>query len=144
MVGSVHDAEDLTAAAFFELWRKRRSVRTVNGSVAPWLLVAVVNLSRNHLRGAARYRAAIDSIPRAERSVDPAEVAERGLEQSAALAGLGRVDAALLVLTAVEGYSTAEAATALGLKPGAARMRLSRLRENHRLELRPLTEGETS
>ena len=142
MVGSVHDAEDLTAAAFFELWRKRRSVRPVNGSVAPWLLVTVVNLSRNHLRGAARYRVAIEAIPRDHGSPDPAEVAERGLEQSAALAGLGRTDAALLVLTALEGFSTAEAATALGLRPGAARMRLSRLRENRRLALRPHIEGE--
>ena len=144
MLGNVHDAEDVTAAAFFELWRKHRGVRLVGGSVLPWLLVTVVNLSRNHVRGVARYCAAISAIPRADTTVDPADVVQARIDGAAALAGLGRTDAALLVLTAVEGLTTAEAATALGLRPGAARMRLSRLRENHRLELRPLTEGETS
>ncbi len=143
-LGNVQDAEDVTAAAFFELWRKHRSVTLVGGSVLPWLLVTVVNLSRNHVRGLARYRAAISTIPRGEQAVDPAELVEHRLDGAAALAGLGRTDAALLVLTAVEGLTIAEAATALGLRPGAARMRLSRLRENRRLELRPLPEGETS
>lgn len=144
MLGNVHDSEDVTAAAFFELWRKHRSVRLVEGSVLPWLLVTVVNLGRNHVRGIARYRAAISAIPRAEHANDPAELVENRLDGAAALAGLGRTDSALLVLTAVEGLTIAEAATALGLRPGAARMRLSRLRENRRLELRPMTEGETS
>jgi RNA polymerase sigma-70 factor (ECF subfamily) len=143
MLGNVHDAEDATAAAFFELWRKHRGVRLVGGSVLPWLLVTVVNLSRNHVRGVARYRAAISAIPRAEQTVDPAELVEHRLDGTTALSGLARTDAALLVLTAVEGLTIAEAATALGLRPGAARMRLSRLRENRRLELRPLTEGDT-
>ena len=149
MLANVHDAEDVTAAAFFELWRKHRTVTLVGDSVLPWLLVTVVNLSRNHVRGLARYRAAISAIPRAEHTEDPAELIEKRLDGAAALAGLGRTDAALLVLTAVEGFTTAEAATALGLRPGAARMRLSRLRDGfqqelRRLELRPLTEGETS
>ena len=144
LVGGVHDAEDVTAAAFFELWRKHRAVRLVAGSVLPWLLVTVVNLSRNHMRGLARYRAAISAISRPEHAADPAEVVEHRLDGASALAGLSRTDAVLLVLTAVEGLTTAEAATALGLRPGAARMRLSRLRENRRLELRPMTEGETS
>ena len=144
MLSNVHDAEDVTAAAFFELWRKHRAVRLVGGSVLPWLLVTVVNLSRNHVRGIARYRAAIATIPRSVQAVDPADVVEHRLESAAALSGLARIDAALLVLTAVEGLTIAEAATALGLRPGAARMRLSRLRENRRLELSVRIEGETS
>lgn len=144
MLRNVHDAEDVTASTFFELWRKHRSVRLVGGSVLPWLLVTVVNLSRNQVRGLARYRAAIASIPRTEHTEDPAVVVERRFDGSAVLSGLGRIDAALLVLTAVEGLTTSEAATALGIKPGAARMRLSRLRENRRLQLRPLNEGEVS
>ena len=147
MLANVHDAEDVTAAAFFELWRKHGAVRLVEGSVLPWLLVTVVNLSRNHVRGVARYRAAIAAIPRSVQAVDPADLVEHRLDGSAALSNLGRIDAALLVLTAVEGLTTSEAASALGLKPGAARMRLSRLRDGfqqelRRLELRPLTEGE--
>ncbi len=144
MLSNVHDAEDVTAAAFFELWRKHRAVKPVAGSVLPWLLVTVVNLSRNHLRGVSRYRAALAGIPRSSDAADPADIVEHRLDGAAALAGLSRTDAALLVLTAVEGLTTAEAATALGLRPGAARMRLSRLRENRRLELNPQIEGETS
>ena len=34
ILGNVHDAEDVTAAAFFELWRKHRAVRLVGGSVS--------------------------------------------------------------------------------------------------------------
>ena len=47
-----HDAENVTAAAFFELWRRRRAVRIVHGSVLPWLLVTTVNLARNGRRSA--------------------------------------------------------------------------------------------
>ncbi len=144
LLGNTHDAEDVTAAAFFELWRRHRAVTLVGGSTLPWLLVTVVNLSRNHVRSLTRYRAAIDSIPRSADAADPADIVANRLDGAAALKTLGRIDAALLVLTAVEGLSTAEAASALGLRPGAARMRLSRLRENRRLELNPLTEGENS
>jgi RNA polymerase sigma factor (sigma-70 family) len=144
LLGNTHDAEDVTAAAFFELWRKHRAVRLVGGSTLPWLLVTAMNLSRNHVRGLSRYRAAIAGIPRSLDVADPAEIVEHRLDGVAALKSLGRTDAALLVLTAVEGLSTAEAAAALGLRPGAARMRLSRLRENRRLELNPLTQGENS
>jgi RNA polymerase sigma factor (sigma-70 family) len=148
MLGNVHDAEDVTASVFFELWRKHRSVRVVNGSVLPWLLVTAVNFGRNHVRGMARYRATIASIPRSERTVDPADVVADRLDGSpiaAAVQRLGRVDAALLVLTAVEGLSVPDAAKAVGLKPGAARMRLSRarsrVRENYPRTL--LSEGDT-
>ena len=149
ILGNVHDAEDVTAAAFFELWRKHRGIRPVNGSVLPWLLVTVVNLCRNHVRGLARYRATLNSLPRTEQAVDPADIVAETLDCSQILAtinDLGRVDAALLVLTAVEGYSVAEAAAALGLTPGAARMRLSRartrVRDIHRPQLNPITEGD--
>jgi RNA polymerase sigma factor (sigma-70 family) len=146
MLGSVHDAEDVTAAAFFELWRKHRSIQLVGGSVLPWLLVTVVNLSRNQVRGLARYRAAINALPRTDRAIDPAELVADQLDGSPigkSIAKLGRVDAALLVLTAVEGFSVAEAAASIGLKPGAARMRLSRARTRVR-QLHQLSEGFSS
>ena len=47
LLGGTHDAEDTAAAAFFELWRKRQSVRLRSGSILLWLLVTTVNLSRN-------------------------------------------------------------------------------------------------
>ena len=64
MTTSVHDAEDVAAAAFFELWRRRRSVHLVNDSVLPWLLVTTTNLARNLTRGLRRYRALLATLPR--------------------------------------------------------------------------------
>lgn len=135
IVGDVHGAEDVASAAFFELWRKRRSVRVVEGSVLPWLLVTTVNLARNHLRGSIRYRDLLASLPREEApnaesiALANAETLVLGVRLSEALARVSRADVALLVLTALDGLSTADAATALGMKPGTARMRLSRARE---------------
>ena len=66
LVGGTHDAEDVTALSFFELWRRRRAVRVVDGTVLPWLLVTTVNLSRNHSRGDRRYRHLVASLPHGE------------------------------------------------------------------------------
>ena len=57
------EAEDVTAAAFFELWRRRDAVRVVDGSVLPWLLVTATNLSRNASRGTRRYHAMLAGFP---------------------------------------------------------------------------------
>lgn len=65
--GNHHDAEDIMAAAFLELWR-RAKVRIVGGSVVPWLLVTTTNMARNYGRAALRYRRLLDSLPRTEAS----------------------------------------------------------------------------
>ena len=134
MLDSVHDAEDVTAATFFELWRKRRTVRVVDGTVLPWLLVTTVNLARNHRRGAGRYRAVIASLPW-EETTDPEstaatniEVQVLGIRLADAVSRLSPADAALLTLTALDELSISDAAAAVGIKPGAARMRLHRAR----------------
>jgi RNA polymerase sigma factor (sigma-70 family) len=132
LVASAHDAEDVVAAAFFELWRKRDAVPVVDGSVLPWLLVTTTNLARNSGRGIRRYRAAIDRLPRSTDLTDPAETAaERiGREQLLdAVRSLGEPDAALVLLTALEGLTPSEAAEAVGLSPGTARVRLHRARK---------------
>jgi RNA polymerase sigma factor (sigma-70 family) len=131
-----HDAEDITAGAFFELWRKRRSVTPVRGSVLPWLLVVTVNLSRNHRRSTARYQRFLRNAPRSEPVAGPdAEPIETSDRLVASLARLSTADSALLVLTALEGVPLAQAAEALGLKPATARVRLHRARARLRLDL---------
>jgi RNA polymerase sigma factor (sigma-70 family) len=138
LVGDVHDADDVTAAAFFELWRKRRSVRLVEGGVLPWLLVTTINMARNHRRGALRYRRLISSLPHGETqnaetvAVANLEAEALGVRLSKALSRVTKADAALLVLTALDGLSITDAAQTLGIKPGTARMRLQRAR--HRLQ----------
>lgn len=139
LIGNAHEADDVAAAAFFELWRKRRSVPLVEGSVRPWLLVTTVNLSRNARRSIARYRALIRDLPHPEPTAEPEgsdDEARRRLVTS--LAGLAPVDAALFVLTALEDLTIADAARAAGLKPGTARVRLHRARSRLRAELQDL------
>jgi RNA polymerase sigma factor (sigma-70 family) len=135
MTASVHDAEDVTAAAFLELWRCRKSVRVVNGSVLPWILVTTTNMGRNLARGQRRYRALIAALPRAENARSTEDVTLERIEQMRiaaqvreALNTLKPADAALIMLTMFEHYSPSQAALALGISDGAARTRLHRAR----------------
>jgi RNA polymerase sigma factor (sigma-70 family) len=139
LVDSQHDAEDITAAAFFELWRKRHSVKPVNGSVLPWLLVAVVNLSRNLRRSTSRYQRLLRAAPR-DTAVDApdAETLETRTRLAASLGKLSPVDGALLVLTVLEGIPIAQAAEVVSLKPSTARVRLHRARARLRTDLHDL------
>lgn len=139
LLANWHDAENVTAAAFFELWRRRRSVRIVTGSVLPWLLVTTVNLARNARRSTARYEQFLRSVTRAETTdgpdTEPAETRQRLLHS---LAQLSPVDAALFVRTALEDVPMTQAAEAVGLKPATARVRLHRARARLRIDLNDL------
>jgi RNA polymerase sigma-70 factor (ECF subfamily) len=135
MTANVHDAEDVTAGAFLELWRRRQSVRVVDGSVLPWLLVTTTNVSRNLARSLRRYRALLASLPRAESersaeddAIEQIEGFHIAAQVRVALRSLTPSDAGLITLTMFEHYSTAQAAVALGISDGAARTRLHRAR----------------
>jgi RNA polymerase sigma factor (sigma-70 family) len=149
LMANTHDAEDVAASAFFELWRKRRKVQPVHGSVLPWLLVTTVNLSRNAQRSSMRYQRVLRTIPRDESAPAPdAESVETKKRLMRSLKQLSQVDAALFVLTTIEDLPLTEAAAAVGLKPSTARMRLSRARARIRADLhdlnptiRPAVEG---
>jgi len=121
------------------LWRKRRSVTPVGDSVLPWLLVTVLNLSRNLQRSTSRYRRLLRDLPRdvSVEGVD-AQSFETQRRLADALGGLSPVDSALLLLTAVEGFAITEAAQTLGISPVTARVRLHRARARLRVELHDL------
>ena len=149
LTGNVHDAEDVTAGTFLELWRRRKSVRVVDGTVLPWLLVTTTNLARNHARGLRRYRALIDALPRSDDARGAGDVAIEHIEEVVvaeqlrqALNSLAKSDAALITLTAFEQYSPAQAATALGISEGAARTRLHRARARMAAALEASPAGE--
>lgn len=131
---SRQDAEDVVATSFLELWRRRRDVRLVNGSVLPWLLVTGTNVSRNLTRGTRRYRRLLARLPRQDGASDPAgvlaEAGRLGLDErlQVALRGLSDVDRQLLTLVVVEGYSLHEAAWQLDLTVSATKSRLHRAR----------------
>ena len=148
LTASAVDAEDVVAATFFELWRRRRSVRIVEGSVLPWLLVTATNVSRNVSRGLRRYRTMLASLPRSSEFPGADEVANERIHQEEAIAliqqalrALKPKDAALVALTTFEDLTPAEAAQALGISPGSARTRLHRARAQMAKELGSTPEG---
>jgi RNA polymerase sigma-70 factor (ECF subfamily) len=146
MTANAHDAEDVTAAAFLELWRRRKTVRLVDGSVLPWLLVTTTNQARNLARSLRRYRALLSSLPRSKDMRSAEDEALQRIEETRitaqvreALHSLTPSDAALIALTAFEHYSNAEAAAALGISEGAARTRLHRARARMAAVVGPVT-----
>ncbi|MFN8075638.1 MAG: sigma-70 family RNA polymerase sigma factor [Kineosporiaceae bacterium] len=135
LTGDVHDAQDVVAAAFLELWRRRRDVRLVEDGVRPWLLATATNVALNRGRGLRRHRAFLARLPRAEPRSPSAEgeaLAALDLDVDprllSAIGRLGAVDQRLLALVALEGYPLRDAARALGLTEAAARSRWQRTR----------------
>ena len=129
--GSRADAEDLTAVVFLELWRHRESVRFVDGSMLPWLILTAQNVHRNAARSRRRYRAMLATLPPPPPHPEPSDSGAADPRADAArrvIASSRGTDRDLAILTAVEGFTVAEAAQAVGLTEPAARMRLSRLR----------------
>ncbi len=135
LIENRHDAEDVTATAFLELWRRRADVRVVNGSVLPWLLVTATNSARNARRSTRRYRALLDALPREADAADaesdflrahPLDAMDHRL--AVAMGSLNPADARLVSLVVLEGFTIAEAAGILGLTPSAAKTRLHRAR----------------
>jgi RNA polymerase sigma-70 factor (ECF subfamily) len=140
LVDARSDAEDVAAATFLELWRRRADVRLVEASVLPWLLVTATNVGRNSARGTRRYRTFLERLPRAQEEPDVAETALRsslGMDAglASALRSLSTQDAALFVLVALEGYTASAAAEQLGLSVPATRTRLHRARARLRTQL---------
>jgi RNA polymerase sigma factor (sigma-70 family) len=141
LAGNRQDAEDLVASTFLEFWRCRDRVRVVDGSVLPWLLVTATNVSRNALRGTRRYRQLIERLARTDDQRDVADVAAEnyvfGIDATlqAELRSLGKTDAQLFALVALEGYSVGDAAELLKLSVPAAQTRLHRTRAKLRTQL---------
>lgn len=135
LVDDAGEAEDLTAAAFLELWRRRHSARVVDESLLPWLLVTAGNVASNANRSRRRYRRFLSALPHAANEPDHADrvAARLDLEPRvrqllAAIADLPLADQRLIVLTALEGLTILQASQATGLSYGAAKTRLSRAR----------------
>lgn len=139
LLQDAHEAEDASAAAFLELWRRRHRVRLVDGSPLPWLLVTTTNACRNLDRAKRRYQKLLDALPHEPPVSSAEDVALNNLatdrELAEALKLLTRSDAELFALVAVQGYTIADAALALGLSPGAARTRLHRARNTLQRQL---------
>jgi RNA polymerase sigma-70 factor (ECF subfamily) len=132
-LASRHDAEDATAIVFLELWRHRRRVRVVNGSVIGWLLVTTNNVCRNQARSNRRYRLALSKLSPERSHPDPSDELGVELDRARSAPGVREVfaqlnarDQDILTLCVLEELTTAEAALALRIPIGTVKSRLSR------------------
>lgn len=127
------DAKDAVTIAFFELWRKRTSVRLVDGSPLPWLLNTVSFAARNLERSSRRYRALLLQTPAVEPAGEPHAADESGV--LAVLRRLPERERSVVVLTMLEGFPERDAAQALGIPLGTVKSRLFRAKARLRDEL---------
>ena len=63
MTGNWSAAEEVVSLTFLEAWRLRGTVRSVGGSLRPWLLGIAVNVTRNAARASRRHQAALRRLP---------------------------------------------------------------------------------
>jgi RNA polymerase sigma factor, sigma-70 family len=131
-----HQVADLTAEVFVAVLDSSHTYRPDRGGETAWLYGVAHNVLRAERRRAARELRARgrivghrlldpDDIAHLEERIDAEEPARRILQ---AMAELPEGERALLELVAVDGLTPAEAAAALGIRPGTARVRLHRAR----------------
>ncbi|MCS5723949.1 RNA polymerase sigma factor [Herbiconiux sp. CPCC 203407] len=151
MSPTIHDAEDVTAATFLEAWRRRESVRVVDGSVIGWLLVTANYLARNLDRSRRRYGTLLEQMREPEHGADPAdEVADRldthvmTVRVRDAFARLSKRDQDIITLCLVQQLSTADAATVLSVPLGTVKSRLSRAKQRLARDVLATLDSETA
>jgi RNA polymerase sigma factor (sigma-70 family) len=133
LLSAREDAKDAVTIAFFELWRKRETVRLVDGSPLPWLLTTVAHSARNLERAGRRYRALLERAP--QRDDDGAFTISDESGVLAALKRLPEKEQSVVVLTVLEGYPDRVAAEALGIPVGTVKSRLNRAKAKLRDEI---------
>lgn len=134
--GVVDDADDLAAEVFVIAWRK---LPDGLDNPRPWLFgvarKVLGNFRRTHERRHSLDVPVDDEGTHAMRNPSHSgEIAVR-VDLQRAWNALAPVDQEILALTAWEGLTSAEAATALGIRRPGAAMRLSRAREHLRAQL---------
>jgi RNA polymerase sigma-70 factor (ECF subfamily) len=119
-------AEDALAETFAVAWRRRDDLPR---EPLPWLLGVARKVLANQRRAASRRQALAQRLA-AVPPIAPADTV--GPPVVEALETLSAADREVLMLTAWDGLSAAEAATVLGCSPLAVRLRLSRARKKLR------------
>ena len=132
---SASDAADVVAETFLVVWR-RNEVVPDGPDTLPWLYgVArrvLANQRRTHRRRGRLRDRLVNEFERVDLDPTAIEELEEFRRVAAALRRLSDDDAELLRLTAWEGLSPTEIATATGLAPGTVRQRLRRARQRLR------------
>jgi RNA polymerase sigma-70 factor (ECF subfamily) len=156
LLGNAEEAKDVAQEVFFQVYRRigrfegRSSLRT-------WIYRIVVNQCHNRRRFWQRRRrdreqplderllgsgegARPIGATRALSPFEEARLRERAARVQAALLDLRFEHRVVLVLREIEGLSSEEVASALGVAPGTVKSRLSRAREAMRRRLAGLVE----
>ncbi|RXZ49385.1 sigma-70 family RNA polymerase sigma factor [Agromyces fucosus] len=138
----VTEAEDVVAIVFMEAWRKRDSVRFVDGSLRPWLLVVTLNVCLNHDRASRRYRRLLAKLPPPDHEPD---LSERTLAQIAAseafqalrvaMKRYSESDQRVIELCLIDELPVSAAAIVLDMPVGTVKAKLSRTRKKLQVEL---------
>ena len=137
-------AADLTADVFLAAIDSAHAYRPGRGKPIAWLYGVARNVVAAENRRTARERRARARIPATEELIEPEDLARLHERIDAEAAGrrlyramdiLSRSERSVLELVALEGLEVAEAATALGIRPVAARVRLHRARRALKDEL---------
>ncbi|MEO6472638.1 MAG: RNA polymerase sigma factor, partial [Aeromicrobium sp.] len=134
------DAEDVTQEVFITTWKKIATIRMVDDSLLPWLLVTArytaLNKRRQTLRDMARRQDLDGDL------ADKSGSVEETVEHEALLARVNKCVAELsgpdrqLYELCISGDRTyAEAAKELGVSHGAVRNRVSRIRNRLRADI---------
>lgn len=118
------EADDIVAVVFLEAWRKRNSVRFIDGSMLPWLLATANYTAKNLSRSARRYRSALARLPVAAAHEDSVDFGDGAAESALRLMPVK--DRQVITLCIIEGLSDGEAAALLRIPVGTVKSRLSR------------------
>jgi RNA polymerase sigma factor (sigma-70 family) len=134
-VANTHDAEDVVAMVFLTAWRKRADVRFVDGSLRPWILAVMVNITLNQQRSTRRNRLLLAKCQPTDATPDPShELLNRMHAQTAvtairaAVGNLNGRDRQIFELCLVEELPMTTVAAALNIPVGTVKSRLSRVR----------------
>lgn len=138
-VGDADDAYDLTQQSFVAAWLALGRYDP-NRAFTTWLRAIALNKCRDHGRRATVRRLIFGTRPSTETALNEvasnAPSAETQAQDTQALQALDRALSTLpdalktpLILTALDGLSTAEAATVMGVSPKAIETRLYRARK---------------
>ena len=131
-------AEDATATAFLETWRKRERLELTTDSAAPLLLGVANNVLRQHWRGRRRYVAALERVRNAapvallgheDEAIARLDAIGQLRDAGSAVRALPRREREVLALVAWGELTYEETAAALGVPIGTVRSRLARARE---------------
>lgn len=139
-----HDADDIASETFLIAYKKRDSLKALEGSSRAWLLGIATNLLRHHWRSERRQLRAYartgsdlfeideDSTAASDSKLD---AQRQGALIAGALASLPAIERNVLTLYAWAGLSNPEIALALGVPEGTVRSRLHRARLHMRERL---------